>query len=122
MPKKRRNGGRSRHGRGKTCLVDCGKCQCNPPKDKAVARFKTKNLVDQGVMNDMKAASVYGNDYELPKIYEKSYHCISCAVHSRIVRVRNREARRIRTPPRRFRRPSEGRSGPGGADKKPTTA
>lgn len=32
MPKKRRNGGRSRHGRGKTTMVDCGHCRCKPPK------------------------------------------------------------------------------------------
>ena len=32
MTKKRRNGGRSRHGRGHTRMVDCDHCGCKPPK------------------------------------------------------------------------------------------
>ena len=103
MPKKRRNGGRSRHGRGKTTLVDCGHCRCKPAKDKAVKRYSVRNMVDSGAMNDLKAACVY-EAYEPPKLYSKNYYCISCAVHSRIVRVRNRQARRVREPPQRMRR------------------
>lgn len=32
---------------------------------------------------------------------------MSCAVHTRVVRVRNHEVRRNRDPPMRFRRPNE---------------
>lgn len=56
-------------------------------------------------MNDLKIACAY-DSYTLPKLYNKNYYCVSCAVHSRVVRVRNREARRNREPPK-FRRRRE---------------
>lgn len=45
--------------------------------------------------------------YTLPKLYSKNYYCVSCAVHSRIVRVRNVIKRRSREPPVRFKRTPE---------------
>jgi hypothetical protein len=45
--------------------------------------------------------------YALPKIYSKNYYCVSCAVHSRIVRVRNVFKRRDREPPVRFKKTPE---------------
>jgi ribosomal protein S26 len=223
MPKKRRNGGRNRHGRGHTRLVDCSHCMCKPakvstahdippvptralrrprapsrplprsthltipplaartatphplhaPQDKAIGRFMVRNMVDAGGLNDLKAASAYEREfgrgvgacgrgagegvrvpppqraarglaphvhlpgccrlcglgslhprarnpavaplplspavYVLPKLFSKNYYCVSCAVHSRIVRVRNVVVRRSREPPVRFRRSDAGK-------------
>jgi len=108
MPKKRRNNGRNKYNRGYVRAIVCVNCGRHCPKDKAVKRFTIRDIVDQSSKKDLEENRAF-EYYVIPKLYLKMQYCISCAIHSRIVKVRSVADRRVRAPPQRVQRDAAGK-------------
>jgi small subunit ribosomal protein S26e len=97
MTKKRRNNGRSKHGRGHVNRVNCDGCGCLPAKDKAIKRFLIRPIVETSSLRDIKENTALKDvEYDYPNTYIKQVYCVSCAIHRKTVRCRARDDRKIR--------------------------
>ncbi|AFP65262.1 40S ribosomal protein S26 (nucleomorph) [Chroomonas mesostigmatica CCMP1168] len=96
MTKKRRNNGRNKSNRGLVRRVHCVFSNKLIPKDKAIKKYTVKNIIESSGLRDFQDACVY-EFYSLPKIYAKNYYSIEAAIHNKIVRVRSKERRKIRS-------------------------
>ncbi|UCD72657.1 MAG: 30S ribosomal protein S26e [Candidatus Bathyarchaeota archaeon] len=91
MPKKRRSGGRSKGGKGKSNLVQCSSCGGLIPRDKAKRSTRWVSLVDRQLGRELRSQGAI-----LPRKRVTRYYCVSCAVHRRVVKVRSRDLRKGR--------------------------
>ena len=99
MTKKRRSGGRSKGGKGRSGMVQCSFCGAQVPRDKAKKQTKYTSLVDSRIYKELKDQGARINRTRVTK-----YMCISCAVHRGNVKIRSKEDRKYVPRRRRPRR------------------
>ncbi|MHA1613718.1 MAG: 30S ribosomal protein S26e [Candidatus Thorarchaeota archaeon] len=97
MAKKRKSGGRSKGSSGKGKSVQCSKCGRMVPVDKAKKHTKRVSVVDPQLARELRQSGSYIQTRRVTQ-----YYCVSCAVHSG--RVQIRQASERKTVPSRDRR------------------
>jgi small subunit ribosomal protein S26e len=88
MPQKRKSRGRAKGGKGRSDLIQCSKCGCSVPKDKAKKMTARYSLVDYSLAKELREAGAY---IATPRTMK--YYCVSCAVHYGLVKVRAKNER-----------------------------
>ncbi|UCD45607.1 MAG: 30S ribosomal protein S26e [Candidatus Bathyarchaeota archaeon] len=89
MPKKRKSGGRSKGGSGRSGMVQCSYCGAQVPRDKAKRVTRYTSLVDRRLLKELQDSGAQIARYRTTK-----YLCVSCAVHRGVVKVRGKDDRK----------------------------
>ena len=89
MPLKRASRGRKKGGKGRSGTVQCDNCGQTVPKDKAKKVTTRINLVDHQLAKELREQGAY-----IPSNTVLKSYCISCAIHSGILKVRSEASRR----------------------------
>lgn len=91
MGKKRKSGGRSKGKKGAQTKVQCSKCGRMVPRDKAKVKSSFKNIVDPTIGKELRQAGTI-----VPRIPTRRYFCVSCAIHTGVVKIRSGDDRKAR--------------------------
>ncbi|TXT57841.1 MAG: hypothetical protein BAJATHORv1_10549 [Candidatus Thorarchaeota archaeon] len=89
MTKKRKSGGRSKGKSGNKGTVQCTRCGRMVPADKAKKYTKYSSVVDPQLARELRKEGSYIHRKRLT-----AYYCVSCAVHSGKVQIRQESRRR----------------------------
>ncbi len=89
MGKKRKSGGRSKGGQGRSGTVQCSRCGRLVPADKAKKYTKRVSAVEPQLARELRKQ---GSFIQTRRITQ--YYCVSCAVHSGKVQIRQASERR----------------------------
>ncbi|MFH0848169.1 MAG: 30S ribosomal protein S26e [archaeon] len=90
MAKKRKSGGRSKGGKGRSEIIQCSNCGGMIPRDKAKRVTRWVSPVDPLLARELRAKGTYIARERVVKLY-----CVSCAIHFGVTKVRARDERRF---------------------------
>ncbi|TFF86954.1 MAG: 30S ribosomal protein S26e [Promethearchaeota archaeon] len=88
MPKKRKSGGRTKGKSGTTGRVQCSKCGRMVPIDKAKRVTVYSSPVDYRLAKELRQQGTH-----IPRFKHIKILCISCAVHTKRVKIRAKDDR-----------------------------
>lgn len=89
MPLKRASRGRKKGGKGSSGRVQCDNCGQTVPRDKVKKVTTRVNLVEHQLAKELREQGAY-----IPSNTVLKNYCISCAIHSGVLKIRSEDNRR----------------------------